>query len=580
MSDLFFNAKIIEPRVYQENAASAVIEYIKDVGGNPIVCSATGTGKSVMIAILIARLARANGGLRAMVATHVQELLIQNSEKLRNIMPGADIGICSAGIGRRETDNQFVFAGIQSIYKNKNLKKFNILIVDEAHTISRKDQSMWQSLIDTLTELNPRLIVIGFSATPFRLDSGSLTSGDGALFDDIVFDYGLGRAIQDGYLCPLTSKFTKTKYDISDVHKLAGEFNLKELEAATNIDALNKSAVMEMIERGSDRKSWLVFCNGVQHSFAVRDCLRAAGITAETVTGETPEDERAKIFDDFRKQKIRALTNNAVLTTGVDFPYVDLIAMMRHTMSGGLLLQMAGRGTRIVIDVNGYKSAKDRRDTIKNSQKPNCLFLDFARNIERHGFLDEIKAKEKGKKGDGVAPMKECPECFTICHAAARKCNDCGYEFPKNENQILTKAHDGNVLANNEPQTKNVIDVIYLPHNLNKEGKTPCLRVKYIHDDDTVTNEYICIEHDGFARQKADKWLNDRSGSVLIGMKTIDIINNKYVMCLKVPSAIVVKKDGKYDRIVNYIGLDFPKEKNQTYINDAKTDDDDFEIPF
>jgi DNA repair protein RadD len=562
-------------RRYQIDATNAAIRALKE-GQNPVICAATGTGKSLIIASLIERLTKAND-IRIMVATHVAELLVQNAGKLRAAMPDADIGIYSAGLNQKDTGNKILFAGIQSIFRAKDIGTFHVLIVDEAHTIGRKDASMWGKLVETLKAAYPKLKIIGLSATPFRMDSGSLTSGDGALFDTIVFDYGLGRAVQDGYLAPLKGKHTKTEYNIDGVGKVAGEFNLKELEAATNIDALTAKAVQEVIDYGHNRRSWLFFCNGVAHSFAVRDELMRRGIVAETVTGETPDNERSRILEEFKAGRIKAVTNNAVWTTGVDVPHVDLIAMLRHTMSGGLLLQMAGRGTRVTIDLSGYNSAQDRRAAIAASDKPDCLFLDFAGNIRRHGFLDQIKAKEKGAKGEGVAPMKHCPECFSICHAAATNCKDCGYEFPKNEVQALEGAHAGAVMGG-EPEIRDVIAIEYLPHNLDKAGKTPCLRVKYTHPD-AYTSEYICLQHEGFAKQKAMKWWNVRGGGDFGDLGISSIVGLGYCDTLKRPSKITVKKDGKYDRIIAY-DFSLPEGGDDDKTDEASTLADIEDIEF
>lgn len=542
---------IIELRPYQDAATSAIIRYLKDhPDKNPIVCAATGTGKSVIIASLIKRVITANPAARIMVCTHVAELVNQNSQKLKQMMPTADIGIYSAGLNEKNHKTQIVFAGIQSIFRAKDIGLFNLLIVDEVHTISKKDKSMWASFITALKTLNPRLRIVGLSATPFRLDSGSLTGGDDALFDDIIYDYGIGTATQDGYLCPLTAKFTKTEFNIEGVGKIGGEYNLKQLEAATNIDETNRKAVAEMVAAAANRRSWLIFCNGIAHSFAIRDEIRRHNITCETVTGDTPDDERDRILQDFKSGKIRAVTNNAVWTTGIDVPNIDMIGMLRHTMSGGLLLQMAGRGTRATIDLSPYKTAKERREAIAASDKPNCLFLDFARNIERHGFLDQIKAKDKEKKGDGVPPMKACPECWTICHAAAKHCKDCGYEFPQNEETKLDGAYNGAVLS--VAEVKEVVAVRYTAHNMHKEGKTPCLRVKYTHPDESTTSEYICLMHDGFAKQKAMKWWKERGGKDIGNRNIQEIIDDYLTDMLHVSRTITVAKEGKYDRITRY----------------------------
>jgi len=547
-------------RHYQKDAVDRAIHYLKmNPNKNPIICAATGTGKSLIIASLIERVTRANDA-RIMVCTHVAELLTQNAEKLAALLPLADMGFYSASIGSRNLSSRIIFAGIASVYRATILPHINILIVDEAHTISRKDSAMWSALIKKLRTINPNMRIIGLSATPFRMDSGSLTGGEGAIFHDVVFDYGLGRAVADGWLCPLVSKETKTVYDVSGVSKSGHEFNLKELEAATNKDGLNARAVLEMIERGQHRKAWLVFCNGVNHSFAIRDEFRKRGISCDTITGETPEMERAAILKAFKAGETRCLTNNAVLTTGIDMPGVDMIGMLRHTLSGGLLLQMAGRGTRVVADLSLCVTSADRKRAIAESEKPNCLFLDFAGNIRRHGFLDEIGPKDKNGGGDGVPPMKACPECFSICHAAARTCKDCGYEFQINKAEVLESAYSGSVIS--EPEYREIIDVEYLPHNMNRAGKTPCLRVRYHHPDRTNTSEYILLWHTGFALSKAIKWWNARapadSPDAEIPNDPAALIDAGLCRDLLVPKAIKVKKEGKYDRIVSYVDLRKP----------------------
>jgi len=568
-ADLFSASNVPVLRDYQEAAATAAIKYMRDTGGNPIVCAATGTGKSVIIGSIIARVIKANPGARIMCATHVAELLVQNAEKIKAMVPGADVGFYSAGLGKKDTANQIIFAGIQSVYR-ADVGLVNLLIVDEVHTISKKDKSMWASLIATLKKHNPRLMIVGLSATPFRLDSGSLVANEDSLFHDIVYDYGLGRAISDGWLCPLTTKYTKTTFDISGVGKVGGEYNLKELEAATNIDASNRAAVAEMVERGVGRKSWLVFCNGVAHSFAIRDEIRRHGIVCETVTGETPDDERDRILREFKEGKIRAVTNNAVWTTGIDVPGVDLIGMLRHTMSGGLLLQMAGRGTRTITPMT-QATPKERREAIAVSDKPNCLFLDFARNIERHGFLDTIKAKEKGAKKDGVAPMKACPDCFTICHAAAKSCKDCGYEFPKNEAALLEGAYDGAVLSG--PQTKDVIDVEYRAH-ISHKNKKELLKVIYYHPDGTDTTDWVCLKYEGGAGYRADKWWQERDtlGTDYREFATIaELVEGGYCKYLKRPQAITIIRDNGYNRPKAYhnLSLIYSKPSN-TFVDDAE----------
>ena len=101
--------------------------------------------------------------------------------------------------------------------------------------------------------------------------------------------------------------------------------------------------------------------------------------------------------------------------TGFDFPGIDLIAMLRPTMSPGLYAQMVGRGLRI------------------SPEKENCLVLDFAGNIEKHGIVTDIQPPHKRRKRQGIAPTKICPKCDELVHLSAKVCPECGYEFPQHD---------------------------------------------------------------------------------------------------------------------------------------------------
>ena len=122
-----------------------------------------------------------------------------------------------------------------------------------------------------------------------------------------------------------------------------------------------------------------------------------------------------------------------------------------------------------------------------------------------------------------------------------------------------------------------VSDVMYTPHNLNKPDKIPCLRVKYIAENpkDDIS-EYICLQHTGFAYQKAIKWWNEMGGIKLAqGLTILQIYEKKYHNTLKKPTFIEVKKDGKYDRVVGY---DFTPPPNESQLDND--DWSEFDMPF
>ena len=105
----------------------------------------------------------------------------------------------------------------------RGLDRGTLVLIDEAHLVPHDGDGMYRSLLAELRALVPPgdMRVAGFSATPFRLDSGRLDEGEGKIFDDVVFDYGIGQGIRDGWLSPLTSKATGAEINISGVGRAA-----------------------------------------------------------------------------------------------------------------------------------------------------------------------------------------------------------------------------------------------------------------------------------------------------------------------------------------------------------------------
>lgn len=328
----------MELRPYQQEALDAIFDYWRRGGGNPLVDLATGTGKSVVIAKLVRQVVEQFPDIRVVMLVHVKELVEQNAKALLRAWPQAPIGINSAGLGRRDKRSQILFASIQSVAKEDatTLGPRHLILVDESHLIPRAGSGMYQTFIGRMREAVPDLRVAGFTATPFRLDSGRMDEGEDRLFDETVYSYDIGRGVDDGYLSPLVSRATGAVIDVTNVARRGGEFVAGDLERAANVDAVTQAACDEIVAKGADRRSWLMFCAGVEHAEAVATALRARGVSVACVTGQTPRAERDRMIRDFREGRLRALTNANVLTTGFDAPRLDLIAMLRPTLSTSL----------------------------------------------------------------------------------------------------------------------------------------------------------------------------------------------------------------------------------------------------
>ena len=297
---------MISLRPYQAESVEAILSFWQSGGGNPLVDLATGTGKSLVIAKLTQDLLAAYPAMRVLMLVHVRELVAQNVQALLRVWPDAPVGIYSAGLGQRDAHHRITFASIQSVFRRaKAIGQRDLILIDEAHLVPSAGNGMYRKLLDDMRAQTPDLRVAGFTATPYRLDTGRLDDGADRLFDRTVYSYGIGEGIRDGFLSPLISKASATEVDVSNVARRGGEFVAGELEAAT--DRITAEAVQEIVRFGADRRSWLVFCSGVKNAGKTRDALRIAGINAEMVHGETPSAERDRILRDFKAGRIRAL---------------------------------------------------------------------------------------------------------------------------------------------------------------------------------------------------------------------------------------------------------------------------------
>ncbi|GAG32575.1 unnamed protein product, partial [marine sediment metagenome] len=230
----------------------------------------------------------------------------------------------------------------------KNISKYNIILCDEVHLFPKDGEGQYQTLLKRLKELNSKIKLIGFTATPFRMLSGLLTEGDDCIFTDIVYEVGIETLIERKYLCNLRSKISEINVDLNGVGKSGGDYVTSQLEEAMTSDIKKvEKTIKEIIKYAGDRKSWIIFCTGLQHVDLVCRFLTESGIGNQSITGVTPKDERDQYIDDFKNGKIRCLVNCNVLTTGFNAPNIDLLVMLRPTQSPGLYTQMVGRGSRL-----------------------------------------------------------------------------------------------------------------------------------------------------------------------------------------------------------------------------------------
>jgi len=529
-------------RPYQERTIEELFAwFMANLTGNPIIDACVGAGKSLIIAELCRRIIEQYPNQRILMAVASRELAAQNYEKLKEIYPEGDMGLYSAGLGKKNPHAKIVFATIGSVYnKAMHTGAFNLCFIDECHNVSRKETGMYRQMISDYQKLNPKFRVIGFTGTPFRGNGIWLTEGKEAIFNAIASKVGMRELLELGFLSPLVLSNTRTKTDISGVkiNSATGDYNINELAKAIDRDEVTSAIVDEIIEKGHDRKAWLVFGVDVAHCEHLHEALKKRGISGGIVHGAMPTGQRDFIINQYKTGRIRYLVNCMVLTVGFDAPRTDLIALARNTKSPVLYVQVGGRGMRLHPD------------------KANCLWLDFTDTTETLGAIDQVQGRKeviKKKESSGSA-SKKCPSCGAINQPTARFCA-CGFEFVVERNvSINAQSSDAPILSTGvNPNLMEVFNWSAAIHQ--KYEALDTLRVSYFPlNAGNLTRavaEYICFNHQGFPRRKAENWWAKMGGLLPFPSSTAEAKARFHE--LTKPTAITVIKNGKYTEIQGHV---------------------------
>ncbi|EGQ7814494.1 DEAD/DEAH box helicase [Vibrio parahaemolyticus] len=447
-------------RPYQADSVKAVIHYFRKHSTPAVIVLPTGAGKSLVIAEL-ARLAKG----RVLVLAHVKELVEQNHAKYEGY--GLKGAIFSAGLGRKETDQQVVFASVQSVVRNLDSFKnqFSLLVIDECHRVPDDKNSSYQKVITHLRELNPGIKVLGLTATPYRLGMGwiyqyhtrgQVRTEESRFFRDCIFELPIRYLLDENFLTPARMMDAPVlSYDFSQL-KPANTGRYKEAEMDMVIDKAKRATpqiVEQIIQYTRERKGVMIFAATVRHAQEIHGLL-PEGETA-IVIGDTPTPERDAIIQAFKNREIKYLVNVSVLTTGFDAPHVDLIAILRPTESVSLYQQIVGRGLRLsegkneclVLDYAGNSydlyqpevgdPKPDSTSEIITIPCPACGFNNnFWGKLDSNGFLLEHFGRRcQGYFEDEDTGEREhcgyrfrakyCGECGADNDIAARICHEC-----------------------------------------------------------------------------------------------------------------------------------------------------------
>ena len=402
------------PRLYpyQELAIAKIKQLIREGVRRILVVAPVGSGKTILFSHLVAGACAKSSP--SLILAHLGELLEQTWGKVEAAgVPREQIGMIWASDKRANARALCQIASVQTLVRRRP-PPAKLVVIDESH------RALGESYKQIVAEY-PDAILVGFTATPWRLDGQGL----GQLYERIVVVASVTELIEQGYLCKPRVFSHPQKPDLSGVKLKGGDYDERALAKAVDTKVLVGS-IVEHWQRHAQGARTIAFACSIAHSKNIAEAFVAAGIPAEHVDGETHPDQRAATLARLASGETRVVSNCALFTEGFDCPSIKCVILARPTKSLTLYMQCVGRGMRIDRDFPELRT---------------CLVLDHAGCAHEHGLPQDPRdySLEDGKRSrrTGEAPIKQCLSCFAINPSAAVVCEECGTPFPIKEKTSL-----------------------------------------------------------------------------------------------------------------------------------------------
>ncbi len=398
-------------------------------------------------------------GIKIVVMVNKVGLLEQTYKRIGKAIGVKDIGTYCGTHGKYETHRPITVSTIQSIH-SMPMEKLNLLILDEVHNVSN-ESGRYFNFIQKNKELNPKLKVVAFTATPYR--ANGLIYGEGKLFRSITFQKHLKEMIAKGHLVEPHMKRVDHQFNTNHLSVRMGEYDSDQVEKLTSDQNKVSLQIKDALSRMDGRKKIVWACSSIKHCELVCSLLISMGELAVALHSKL--EDRATALDLFESGWARHMVFVSIVSEGYDHPPIDCIVLMRPTRSPVLYVQTVGRGLR------------------PSPGKDYLLVLDYGKVVESCGPLDNprmIEGNRSKKTVDESRDMKFCPSCLEYVEMTSKRCPVCDYEFPKRDlPELDLQASEHAVLLSRPilPQSYRVRDV-NLEKYISKNGNE-CLKIVY-----------------------------------------------------------------------------------------------------
>ena len=319
--------------------------------------------------------------------------------------------------------SKIIVASVPTWIKRDTLplsRQTGLWLMDEFHHTLR--DNMWGKALEHMHGARG----LGVTATPIRADGKGLGRHAHGIADVLIQTPGMGELIERGNLSPYKVYTVPNDLDVSNINiTSSGDYSQIKLAEATKRSHITGDAV-DHYRRLAHGKQGIIFAASVDHAEFTAHTFRQAGYNAVALSSKTPILERQHKVNDFKRGRIQLLVNYDLFGEGFDVPAVEVVSMLRKTMSYGLFKQMFGRCLR-VLDGKQYGILIDHVGNVRE----HCL-LGKHLHDDPQWTLDDVK-KRKTKNSEEDIHTRVCPKCFAFYipqgkTIAAYKCPECGHQ--------------------------------------------------------------------------------------------------------------------------------------------------------
>jgi DNA repair protein RadD len=401
-------------RPYQQDLFDTVFQTYQQGSKATMMVLPTGGGKTVVISEVLKAFKAP-----AVAIAHRKELVSQLSVALaRNgvrhrVIGDSKLGRRIAGLHMKLVGQDFTnrnspvaVAGVDTLVnldpRDPWFASVKFWCIDEGHHCLAENK--WGRAADMF----PNAVGLLPTATPIRADRKGLGRHADGLADALVVGPTMRDLINQGFLCDYRVFVPPSDVDYSTVDVTAsGDYSLPKLRAAVHQSTRIVGDVVSHYKRLATGKLGVTFAVDVEAAKELAQAYRDAGVPAEVLTGETPDELRADILRRFEKREILQITSVDILGEGFDLPAIEVVSFVRKTESFSLYAQQMGRALRPMPG------------------KEYAIIIDHVGNFVRHGPPDA--------KTDWTLDRGERKRAAAVDAEAVRVCDnlDCLAAYPR-----------------------------------------------------------------------------------------------------------------------------------------------------